>query len=289
MIYYEMVNKIDDISKEDFLKEYKATNTPLVIKNLSKDWNAKKVWSLEYFESIGEDIAVDLYDSEPATDSKLQHAAHSKTTLKSYVELLRKGEKDLRMFFFDIVKNAPILTKDFSFPDMGLNLFKRLPVLFIGGKGAKVQMHFDIDYADILLCHFGGKKSVMLFPPEETPYMYHVPYSFSTLYAVDFQAPDYEKYPALKNLKGMKVELDHGDTLYIPPGWWHYISYDEISYSIAIRAFPREFKNFVKMIRNVFWIRTVEGMMRKLLGQKWNNRNEKLAIINTDKNMAKNA
>ena len=39
--------------------------------------------------------------------------------------------------------------------------------MFFGGKGAKVQMHFDIDYADIFLCHFGGKKKITLFSPQQ--------------------------------------------------------------------------------------------------------------------------
>ena len=134
--------------------------------------------------------------------------------------------------------DVPILQKDFSYPDMGLKFFKKLPVMFIAGNGAKVQMHFDIDYADIFLCHFGGKKKVMLFSPSQTPLMYHVPYSFSSLHDVDFINPDYEKYPALKGLKGVEVELNHGDVLYIPPGCPHegYAVENALNYSVGFRA-----------------------------------------------------
>lgn len=87
---------------------------------------------------------------------------------KDYLDRLAAGDNSLRMFFFNILSQVPVLTQDFSYPALGLNFFKKLPVLFVGGKGAKVQMHFHIDLADIMLCHFGGKKRVMLFSPEQT-------------------------------------------------------------------------------------------------------------------------
>lgn len=282
MIELVKVDRESNITKDMFLQKYKSNELPVVMENITKDWRAKEKWSMEYFESLDGDLEVKLYDSKPSKNKKLQHAAEAIMPMKEYFELLRKGEKNLRMFFFKFTMDIPILQKDFSYPDMGLKFFKKLPVMFIAGNGAKVQMHFDIDYADIFLCHFGGKKKVMLFSPNQTPLMYHVPYSFSSLHDVDFINPDYEKYPALKGLKGVEVELNHGDVLYIPPGWWHLITYEEIGYSIAIRAFPRKFTNLMRMLRNLLWIRTIEGIMRKLRGQAWNDRNERLAVQRTN-------
>ena len=269
---------VNTISKDDFLNNYKETESPLIIKNITQDWDARAKWSLDYFESLAGKQDVKLYDSQTSKDKKLQHAAAKSMPLKEYFRLLKSGEKDLRIFFYNILAEIPSLREDFSFPDIGLKFFEKLPVMFLAGKGAKVQMHFDIDYADILLCHFGATKNVILFPPEQTKNIYHVPYSFSALSSVDFSNPDYKKYPALANLKGMKAELNHGDTLYIPPGWWHYVTYEDISYSIAMRAFPRKIRNVSKMIVNLVWTRTVDGIMRKVIGQKWNDRNEKLAL-----------
>lgn len=278
MIQIEQLGKVDDISAKEFLNAYKKTNTPIVMQNITKDWPAKQKWSLEYFESLGGDNDVKIYDSKPSTNYKLQHAAEATMKLRDYFKILLAGENDLRIFFFDMLRQIPSLQNDFSYPDIGLHWFKKLPVMFIAGNRAKVQMHYDIDYADIFLCHFGGKKKVMLFSPDQTKYMYHVPFSFSAYHDVDFENPDYEKYPALKHLKGQEVILEHGDVLYIPPGWWHYIIYEEIGYSMAIRSFPRDLKNVAKMLRNLLWIRSIDGIMRMLLGQKWNDRNTKLAL-----------
>ena len=287
MISLEKVDAVDDISPTDFMQKYKKNEIPVVIKNLTKSWPAREKWSLDYFEGLAGDLEVKLYDSKPSTDSKLQHAAETIMPLRDYFNLLRNGEKDLRMFFFQILKEVPSLKDDFKFPDIGLKFFEKLPVMFLAGKGAKVQMHYDIDNADIVLCHFGAKKKVMMFSPEQTKYIYHVPFSYSALFDVDFENPDYEKYPALSNLQGYEFELNHGDALYIPPGWWHYITYEDISYSIALRAFPRTAKNLLKMINNIVGIRTVEGVMRKLFGQKWNDRNARIAVVNANKSVGK--
>ena len=283
MIETSSVKRVETINRNDFLRQYKRNNQPLVIEKLTKSWPARAKWSMDYISKVAGDNLVSLYDSKPSIDRKHQHAPAIKMPLKQYIEMLDQGENDLRLFFYNILAEAPELTDDFSYPDIGLKFFKKLPVLFAGGRGAKVQMHFDIDLADILLCHFGGKKRVLLFSPEQTRYMYHVPFSFSSLFNVDYDNPDYEKFPALKYLQGEVAELNHGDVLYIPPGYWHYIVYEDIGLSMALRAFPRTPVNVMKMLKNLVIIRTIEGGMRKLVGQKWNERNERLAVERTNK------
>jgi len=279
------VKRVQNITKPDFITHCKNKNKPIVITQLTKNWPARKKWNIDYINKIAGDNVVPLYDSKPSRDTKHQHAPEIHMKLKEYINLLQKGENNLRMFFYNILTEAPQLVKDFTFPDIGLTLFKKLPVLFLGGKGAKVQMHFDIDMADILLCHFGGTKRIMLFPPEQTKYMYHVPFSFSSLNTIDYEHPDYTTYPALKELQGEIAELHHGDVIYIPSGYWHYIMYDDIGFSMALRAFPRKPKTFLKLLYNLLFIRTIDGLMRKIKGQSWNERNENLTIPKTHQKM----
>ena len=285
MISLSDVNILDEITPDLFMQKYKKRELPVVMKNLTKEWKATQKWSLEYFEGLAGDKEIKLYGTKSSRNKRSLYGEQTTMPLKEYFKLLRTGEKDLRMFFFEILKEIPTLKDDFLFPEIGLKFLKKLPTMFFGGKGAKVQMYFDIDYADIFLCHFGGKKKVMLFSPQQTPLMYHVPYSFSSLYDVDYATPDYDKYPALKHLQGYETTLQHGDVLYIPPGWWHYIEYEEIGYSMALRALPRRPKNVFNMLKNVFWIRKVETFMRKRYGEKWTDKNESLAVINANKNI----
>jgi hypothetical protein len=283
----EMVKREESLTKDEFLKRYKSQNTPVILENLSRDWPARDKWTLDYLCSVVGDNVVPLYGGgEPAKGHRHQHAHVAEMTFREFIAALQQGENKLRMFFYNILEQAPQLMQDFSFPDMGLKLFKRLPVMFFGGKGAKVQMHFDIDYADLLLCHFGGKKRVYLFGPEQSKNLYHVPYSFSSLFDVDVDQPDFERFPALRKVEGQLAELNHGDVLYIPPGFWHYIIYDEVCFSLSLRALPRNPRHFAKLMYNIFYVRTVDGLMRRWVGQPWNDKNERRAYERTSAHLS---
>ena len=286
-IKHQSVTRLESISKECFMTNYKNTATPVILSQLTQDWPATKKWNFDYLNNIAGDNVVPVYSSQPAKDKEHQHAAAMKIPLSDYLSMLKKGENDLRLFFYNVLDNIPSMLNDFSYPDLGLRFFKKLPVLFIGGKGAKVQMHYDIDLADLVLCHFGGTKKVLLVPPEQTPFMYKVPFSFSALHSVDFSEPNFDKHPALKNLNAYVAEIEHGEALYIPPGFWHYIIYEDAGFSMTLRALPSTAKNRLTLLKNIFITRTIEGLMRKLVGQKWNDRNERLAIKYTHKNLHK--
>ncbi len=282
-ISHTSVTRQTSIPPSQFIVEYKNTSTPVVFTDVTKSWVATKKWDLDYLADVAGDNIVPVYSSKPAVGKDHQHAAAMTLSLRKYVQRLKDGENDLRMFFYNILKYAPVLLNDFNYPKMGLKLFQKLPVLFVGGRGTKVQMHYDIDLADLLLCHFGGRKHVLLVPPEQTKYIYRVPFSFSALHDIDLSKPNYEKYPALKKLNPYVAILEHGDALYIPSGYWHYIIYEDIGFSMTLRAMPTQFNQRMTLLKNIFFIRVVEGMMRKFRGQKWVDRNERLAIENTNK------
>jgi ribosomal protein L16 Arg81 hydroxylase len=182
------------------------------------------------------------------------------------------------MFFVRVARMLPELLPDFSHPDLGVRWVEPLAVFFAGGRSARVQMHFDVDYPDLFLCHFGGRKRVILFAPDQTPYLYRVPFSFSARFDVAPDAPDYDTFPALARARGTIAELGHGDALYIPPGYWHYVVYDDIGFSVSLRTRPRTPRHVVAALRNIVLTRTLDGLMRRTLGQRWNDRNEHLAV-----------
>ena len=282
-IPHKIISRRSEITEREFVHDYKNKNTPVILSELMASWPAKKKWDIEYLKQTLGDKVVPVYSSKPARDKQHQHAATSYLKLSDYLTLLEQGENDLRLFFYDILREAPSLLSDFTYPALGMKFFKRLPVLFIGGVGAKVQMHYDIDLANLILCHFGGAKKVLLIPPEQTRYVYKVPYSFSALHEIDFSNPDLSKYPAIKHLNGYVAELKHGDALFIPSGFWHYIVYEEIGFSMTLRSMPTRWNSRLTVLKNILVTRTIEGMMRKIIGQRWNDRNERLAIERTNK------
>lgn len=281
MIELSPTQRVDSVSRTDFPRDFKRPGNPVIITELSRAWPARRKWSAEYFARVAGEVEVPLYDSAPATGRSHQHAPACRMPLAQYLHRLAGGENQLRLFFFNLFAKVPELRQDFGYPDVGLKFFKKLPVLFMGGKGSRVQLHYDIDLADNVLCHFGGRKRVYLFSHDQTRYLYRVPFSFSALYPVRPDAPDYARFPALKHARGQIAELEHGDVLYIPPGYWHYIIYDDIGFSMSLRAFPRTPKNLFLMAYNISLLRTADGVMRRIVGQAWNARNERRAVGRT--------
>ena len=273
-----------NLSKEEFLREYFEPRLPVVIEDLTENWPAYQNWSFEYFKKKAGDVVVPLYDGKPAKGRQNSHGPAMKIPFRDYIDILKKGPTDLRMFFFNLLQNCPDLVNDFQYPDLGVSFFKKLPVLFVGGEGSKVVMHYDMDLANNFHFNFVGEKKVILYPPDQTGLLYKVPYSIVSMEIIDMDKPDFENYPALLQAKGFETRLKHGDALYIPSKWWHWIKYEKPSLSLTLRSLPRKPKMIAEVLSNLLFVRNYDNLMRKLKGQKWIDYKNEQAISRTHKN-----
>jgi len=153
---------------------------------------------------------VPLYDDRPVKHDEGFNEPHAKMKMADYVDLLKKGPTKFRIFLWNVLKEVPVLQKDFTYPDFGLRLMKGLPMLFFGGSNSHTFMHYDIDLANIFHFHFEGEKQCILFPQSQTKYLYKIPHSLIVREDIDFTNPDLEKWPALKHAKGYVTNLEHG-------------------------------------------------------------------------------
>lgn len=263
------ITRVKSITKDEFISEYYKKQRPVLIEDLSKDWPAYRKWNLDYIQSLAGDQIVPLYNNEPTKGRQNSVVPAKKMKLYDYIEILKTQPTDLRMFFYNVLQKMPKLLEDFSYPDIGLKFFKKLPVMFFGGKGSKVLAHYDMDLADLVHFHFHGTKKITLFAPDQAKHLYKVPFTVHNLETIDMDNPDFEKYPALQLAKGISVTMKHGDALYMPSGYWHYITYDNGGFSITLRAFPRQFKQFTECVTNIVFMRTFENLMRRIVGQSW--------------------
>ena len=192
------IERVETISKEDFYNHYIKKQKPLVIQKLTKDWPAYEKWNLNYIKTIAGDKIVPLYDDRPVSHKDGFNAAHATMKMADYIDLLQSKPTNYRIFLYDLMKEVPVLQNDFKWPKIGLRLVKQLPMLFFGGENSKVFMHYDIDYSNILHFHFHGKKQCMLFAPDQTPFLYKVPHALIAREDIDFDNPDFDKFPALQ-------------------------------------------------------------------------------------------
>lgn len=279
------IPRVKGISKEDFQRDYFVPQLPVVFEDLSKNWPAYNKWDFEYFRKKAGDIVVPLYDGKPAKGNQKSHGPAMKIKFGEFINILQAGPTDLRMFFFNLLQNCPELVNDFQYPDLGVKFFKKLPVLFVGGEGGKVVMHYDMDLANNFHFNFAGEKKVILYPPEETKYLYKVPYSIVSMEIIDMDDPDLLKFPALAKAKGYEVTLKHGESLFIPSKWWHYIKYETPCLSMTLRSLPTSPLKLLEVLNNLLFVRNYDNIMRKLKGQAWIDFKNKRAIENTNANV----
>ncbi|MGM0390833.1 MAG: cupin-like domain-containing protein [Bacteroidota bacterium] len=277
------IPRVSKITREDFIKNYVRKQKPVVIEHLIDDWSAYEKWDLDYIKDIAGEKTVPLYDDRPISAKLKFNEAHLKMKMADYIDLLQTKPTNYRIFLYHLLKEVPALQKDFKFPDLGLRFLKQLPTLFFGGENSKVFMHYDIDYANILHFHFHGKKQCILFPPSESKFLYKVPHALITREDIDFTNPDFHKFPALKKAQGYVTNLSHGETLYMPEGYWHQMTYLTPGFSMSLRATSRNITNFSKAVYNLGFMRYFDNYMRKLRGQKWIDYKNEQAIVNTHK------
>lgn len=277
------IPRVKTLSKAEFLRDYYKPQLPVVIEDSIKDWPAYTKWNLDYIKEIAGDKTVPLYDDRPVDYKDGFNEAHATMTMSAYIDLLKREPTRYRIFLWNVLKEIPELQQDFKYPDFGLRLLKQLPMLFFGGRDSYTFMHYDIDLANIFHVHFHGKKECILFDQNQTKYLYKVPHSLITREDINFNNPDFSKWPALKQAQGHKCHLNHGEILYMPEGYWHYMRYITPGFSMSLRALAHSPKNLGKAIYNVVIMRNFDNIMRRLKGQKWIDYKNEKAIKNTAK------
>ncbi|WP_038032721.1 cupin-like domain-containing protein [Thermonema rossianum] len=261
------VERISVKEKERFHEEFLKPNKPVIFKDLSHDWPAYTKWTYDYFKQLAGHVMVDLYNNLPAAPDKSCMAPDARMTFGEYLDLIEREPTDLRIFLFNLMKYAPQLKEDYRVPDVTDGFLKELPFLFFGGTGSIVHMHYDIDMSHVFLTQFKGVKRVVLFAPEYTPFLYHLPFTVQSY--VNVNEPDFERYPALRYVQGYECYLEYGDTLFIPAGYWHYIEYIEGGFGMSLRALNPSWMKRLEGAANLFVKMPLDNFLRKYFTQSW--------------------
>ncbi len=273
------IDTVDDISREHFINNYLNPRKPLIIRKASQSWPALQKWTFDYLkETVGDQI-VPLYDSSKADPSKPINASAAEMKFGDYIDLIQKGPTDLRIFLFDPIKHAPTLLDDYRSPENLMSGFlDKYPNMFFGGAGSVTFLHYDIDLAHIFHTHFNGRKHVILFDQKWSERLYRIPFATYALEDYDIENPDFKKFPALNGVEGFDAYLEHGDTLFMPTGYWHWMKYLDGSFSISLRAWDKSWAIKAKSLFNLTLQRKFDDVMKRNFRQKYMDWKEELAV-----------
>ena len=277
-MHLQPVDTVENITPQDFKNNYYNTGKPLIIKGLAKKWPAYKKWNWDYFIDVVGEQEVGVYNNIKSDSYTPINTADAYMKFGDYLRKLKAGPLDLRIFLFNIFQHAPSLVKDFTWPDELMKGFvKKYPMLFTGGQGSITHLHFDIDMSHILHTQFAGKKRVLLFPHEEQHKLYRKPWEVLSLanFADYNNSFDYENFPAVKKAKGYEVIMEHGDTLFMPAGFWHHMEYIESGFAMSLRAMQSDLGGKVDGLWKLFGMRGIDTMMKKTFPKWWYDRKKK--------------
>jgi len=290
------VDRVENISPDLFRKDYYEPLKPLVITGLAKKWPAFTKWNWDFLKAVIGDQEVGVYNNAKSDAYTPINTADDYMTFSSYIDMIRKGPAEWRIFLFNIFEHAPSIIQDFTWPEEYSKAFvKKFPMLFTGGQGSVTHMHFDIDLSHIFHTQFLGKKRILLFPHEEQHKLYRKPWevlsmvNFEKYYDSKKNQIDYNRFPALRLAKGYDLILDHGETLFMPAGYWHHMEYIESGLAMSLRALQPGINGKIKGAWNLFGMRHLDTLMKKTAPAWWYNYKKEKTFAEAQKELIVNS
>jgi hypothetical protein len=277
------IEVVDHIDEGEFERNYLKPQKPLIIKGLTSRYPAGQKWSPEYLKSLCGDVEVDVFDTN--ADG---HSASAFTTpdlkmrFADYVDVIIKDQpSSLRMFLFNMFKCKPALRKDFPCPRMFKGVLGKMGYMFFGSKNIKVRVHQDMDMSNVLLTQFYGRKRVVLVAPEYSDLMYRLPFNTHSL--IDIDNIDEHKYPGLHFVEASECILEPGDALFMPSGYWHYITYLDGGFAVSYRKMAQSLKMKWRGLMSLAVYMPFDKVMCFAFGKKWLSYKEHVAELRANK------
>ena len=230
-----------------FLKDHVQNSIPLVLVSECMDVALK--WTNEYLTRTTQDgLEVDIDIAPPSTSGLFADTKEGRKKLGieeknvPFVTLLDgscKPTPDHYIYLqqqswpFDIV--FPNLSKDLktcsSYLLREMFNYSLAKILWLGCSSTRSQLHFD--RKDNFICQMCGKKEILLFPPEDTGFLYQKEACdeddlfnnrFSSINPNLSPKIFRERYPNASKASATRIILNPGDVLFVPKLWWHLVS-----------------------------------------------------------------
>jgi ribosomal protein L16 Arg81 hydroxylase len=239
-----VIDRRSELSASQFLNEYYARNTPVILTDVCDKWAARELWSPDYLVDILGGTEVEVMADRNADPNYEINADHHKFVMPfdEYVAKIEAADRSNDLY---LVANNKLLAMPAARPlwdDFGLDRrYLRVDenhsqaFLWFGAAGTVTPLHFDT--VNVLFNQIDGWKHFTIIPPLQM----HRVYNHLAVYSeVDPREPDLERYPRFTDIEQVHVDIGPGESLFIPSGWWHHVESLELSISLSFTnfAFP---------------------------------------------------
>ena len=239
----EQIERRGRIPADEFFRHYYGGNRPVVLTDVVPHWPAFGRWTPDYFEQAYGSATIEVVSGradDPHGDRNFDRYRHQ-TTMADYVAQVRAAGESNDLYM--IAHNQNMLREPLLplLDDVALDdtIFdpQRLRggvTLWFGPAGTVTPLHHDT--TNILFCQLHGRKRFHLISPWETRLFAGADGFYS-----EWDLEDDDALPALQaeGVTVRQVELQAGEALFIPAGWWHHVKALDISISFSLLNFRR--------------------------------------------------
>ena len=94
-----------------------------------------------------------------------------------------------------------------------------------------------------------------------------------------------KQFPATAFAEGYETVLEHGDTLFMPSGYWHHIEYLDSGFAMSLRALNNSALGKLNGIWNLVGMRNIDTLLKKTAPTKWYAWKEKRVIAAAERTL----
>lgn len=231
------IDRRTQIGAREFLSEYYYKNRPLVIHGLASRWRAMDRWSPEYLKQRAGHLEVEIMldrDKVPTYHQSTARDLRSVVSFAALVDRVFSGEPSNNYYLVSRNKffsqpEAQALLEDIDPPDFVAIIDPADSArMWFGPRGTVTKLHQDDK--NMLLVQIKGRKAFRLYAPY---YAYAMKQNMPWYAAVDpEECPDESPAP-----RPIELQIDPGDALFIPVGWWHEVTSLDPSISLTFKDF----------------------------------------------------
>jgi ribosomal protein L16 Arg81 hydroxylase len=226
------IDEVENISIEDFKRDYYFKNKPVIIRGFAKNWDCTKLWTPEYFKSQYPEypMVITNYHRDRGGDNKV-------FTMRDYVDRTTNGE-DIYARFVKILHDHPELKKQIEIET--INKLKRksdfwvATQFFMGPPKTSTYLHCAFINNFFIQCY--GDKDWLLMSPKYNA-LFHPPTDHAPTFRCheDYEHPSFNEEDLFPRLDVYKFTVKQGDLFYNPPFHWHYVTNKTFSISLSLR------------------------------------------------------
>jgi Cupin-like domain len=238
----DAIDRVSGLTHRQFVRRYLTPQRPVVLTDATAHWKALGRWTPEFFRERYGDVAVEIDKKSWRLGDYID--ALSNAVPGSPAPYLRNVlvEKWIPELMADISPLPRCVSPNW----LDSRLFPsseslRTLEIYIGGAGAKFPiLHYDGMHTHAWLMQIHGTKRYVVYPPDQTPFMYTKTGIESNKSSIDDVGhPDLERFPLFARATPTVFDLFPGETLFVPSAWWHTVKILTPSITISVNAANR--------------------------------------------------